>query len=183
MARDVFDWRRRRCRSRTTGTTRRYPGGTKLDTFARPGGGGGYAVSPFSGSVDHRNFPEGLSNPEQYMVHLDEVKRVKPKADISLKQLPVLVRLGDPNSPTNMSLVDPLNLADAFGSGVELKAATVEVTDDQITHSIESRLPWLKQNRLPKFDDLIFPPPSPGFERDKSEPPNFRYSAFIMRGQ
>jgi hypothetical protein len=143
-------------------------------------GGGGYAVWPFSEQDNSRNSPEGLSNAERYMVHLDEVKRVKQKADISPKELPVLVRFSDPKSPTSMSLVDPLDLAGAFGPGVKLKTATVEVTDDPITHSIKERLPWLKQSKLPKFDDMIFPPPPPGFERDKSEPPNFRYSAFFM---
>ena len=144
------------------------------------GGGGGYSVVPFFGSVIHiSNPPDGLSDAERYMVHLDEVKRQKPKADISLKELPVLVRFGDPNDTTSMSLVDPSNLADAFGLGVKLKTATVEVTDDQMTHSIEDHLPWLKQNRLPKFDDPIFPPPPPGYEWVDPHRPNFRYSVFL----
>ncbi|MGY3489072.1 hypothetical protein ACVW1C_006955 [Bradyrhizobium sp. USDA 4011] len=113
------------------------------------------------------------------MVHLDEVKRLKPKADISLKQLPVLVGFSDPNNPTSMSLVDPSNLAGAFGPGVKLKTATVEITDDPVTHSIEGHLPWLKQNKLPKLDDLIFPPPPPGYEWVDPHPPNFRYSVFL----
>ena len=116
------------------------------------------------------------------MVFLDELKRTKPKADISLKDVPVLVRLSDPNDPASMSLVDPFNLADAFGPGVRLKTATVEITSDPITRAIDARLPWLKQSRLPKFDDNIFPFREPEFEGDKSQPPNFRYSVFNMPG-
>src|SRR5580704_6738179 len=74
-------------------------------------------------------------------------------------QSKLAVRLSDPNDPTSMSLVDPSNLAGAFGSGVKLNLASVEATDDPLTNSIEGHLPWLKQNRLPKFDDPIFPPP------------------------
>jgi hypothetical protein len=142
-------------------------------------GGGGYAVSPFSETVDSRNSPDGLSDAERYMLHLDEVKRLKPKADISLKELPVLVRFNDATNPTSMSLVDPSDLAGAFGAGVKLKTATVEVSDDPVTHSIEGHLPWLKQNRLPKFDDYILPLPSPGYEWVDPHPPNFRYSVFL----
>jgi hypothetical protein len=143
------------------------------------GGSGGYVVSPFNGTVEYNNSSGGLSGAERYMVHLDEVKRLKPKADVPLKELPVLVRFSDPNNPTSISLVDPSNLAGAFGPGVKLGTATVEVTDDPMTHSIEGHLPWLKQNRLPKFDDPVFPLPPPRFERDKSAPPNFRYSVFL----
>jgi hypothetical protein len=136
-------------------------------------------VSPFSETVDSRNSPDGLSDAERYMLHLDEVKRLKPKADISLKELPVLVRFNDATNPTSMSLVDPSDLAGAFGAGVKLKTATVEVSDDPVTHSIEGHLPWLKQNRLPKFDDYILPLPSPGYEWVDPHPPNFRYSVFL----
>jgi hypothetical protein len=143
------------------------------------GAGGGYAgVWPFSQSEYSGNPAAGSSDAEKYMVYLDELKRVKPKADISLKDVPVLVRFSDPSNPASMSLVDPFNLADAFGPGVRLQSATVEISSDPITRSIDARLPWLKLSRQPKFDDYIFPLPPPGFERDKSLPPNFRYSAF-----
>jgi hypothetical protein len=140
-------------------------------------GGGGYSVSPFSGTVDYsKNSSDGLSAAERYMLHLDEIKRLKPKADIALKELPVIVRFGDPKNPTSISLVDPSDLASAFGPGVQLKTATVEVTDDPMTHSIEGHLPWLKQNRLPKYDDHILPGPLPEYD---PHPPNFRYSVLL----
>jgi hypothetical protein len=144
------------------------------------GGGGGYAVSSFAEVVDSRNSPDGLSPEQRYMLHLDEIKRLKPKADISLKDLPVLLRFSDATNPTSMSLVDPADLAGAFGPGVKLKTATVEVTDDPMTHSIEGYLPWLKKNRLPKFDDPILPGSPPGDEWTDPHLPNFHYSVFLM---
>jgi hypothetical protein len=144
------------------------------------GGGGGYVVNPFAGGVTHISNPaDGLSDEERYMIRLDEIKRQKPKADISLTELPVLIRFSDPNHPTSMSLVDPTNLAGAFGPGVYLETATVEVTDNPITHAIAGQLPWLKQNRLPKFDDFILPLPPPEYKGNDPHPPNFRYSVFL----
>jgi hypothetical protein len=161
--------------------------GLLVATLAKPswlkdhgwGGSGGYSVSPFSETVDSRSSSDGLSDAERYMLHLDEVKRLKPKAHIPLKELPVLVRFSDATNPASMSLVDPSDLAGAFGPGVKLKAAMVEVTDDPMTHSIEGHLPWLKRNRLPKFDDHILPGPPPGYEWVDPHPPNFRYSVFL----
>ncbi|CCD98105.1 hypothetical protein [Bradyrhizobium sp. STM 3809] len=144
-------------------------------------GSGGYVASPFLGTVEHKSSSEGLSDAERYMLHLDELKQQKPKADLSFKDLPILVRFSDPDDPTSVLLVDPSNLAAAFGPGVTLRAAVVEVTDDSMTHAIERHLPWLKRNRLPKIDDFIDPRHPADPETDRSALLNLRYSVFLKR--
>ena len=147
------------------------------------GGTTGYAgVWPFPESQYSGSPPPGSSSAEKYMIYLDELKRVKPKADISFEDVPVLVRFSDPNDPASISLVDPSSLADAFGPGVRLNSATVEITSDPITHSIGARLPWLKQGKtseceIKRMIGLFY-----HFRRRGMNgsilPPNFRCSAF-----
>src|SRR5258708_2712485 len=61
---------------------------------------------------------EDMSTNDSYAAYLDELNRLKPEGDVPLKSLPVLVRFRDPHDPTSVQLVDPLNLAASFGSGV-----------------------------------------------------------------
>jgi hypothetical protein len=93
-------------------------------------------------------YQKDMSNYEEYAAYLDELNRLKPKGELPFKDLPVLVRFRDPKDPTSVELVDPLNLAASFGSGVTLTRASVEITDDPITHGIEDRLPWLASSNV-----------------------------------
>ena len=43
-----------------------------------------------------------------------------------------------------MKLVDPTNLAATFGPGYRIAKATIEVTDESLTHGIENKLPWVR---------------------------------------
>ena len=78
----------------------------------------------------------------------DEIMRglakSKPKTQIPLDILPMLVRFRDIADPKSVERVDPNNLAAAFGPGVTLKRATLEITDQPITTGIEKRLGWLR---------------------------------------
>jgi len=74
---------------------------------------------------------------------MDALNRLKPKADIDIDSLPLLVRFRDPNDPKTVERVDPNDLAASFGAGVKLVRATEEITDDRLTTGIEKRLPWL----------------------------------------
>ena len=103
----------------------------------------------------HRN---GLK--DEFTDYLDQVNWRKPKGELPFKYLPMLVRFRDPNDPTSVERVDPLDLASSFGPGVTLKSAFVEITDDPLTRGIEARFPWVTRNNFPPM--LIPPPPGPG---------------------
>ena len=60
---------------------------------------------------------------------------------------PLLVTFRDINDPRTVEQVDPADLAASFGAGIKLVAATIELTDAQVTTGIEQRLPWLSQSR------------------------------------
>ena len=124
--------------------------------FARGGGSSGYnsALDPFPQEKFRGETGTGIWAKDEYAGYLDEVKRRKPKGELPFKDLPVLVRFRDPNNPTSVELVDPFNLAASFGSGVTLKGASVEITDDPITKGIEARLPWLASS---KVSPTLFP--------------------------
>ncbi len=91
---------------------------------------------------------QGKSSSDEYVAYLDELIRRKPKGDLPLKELPMLVRFRDINDPTTVERVDPDSLAASFGPGVALKRATLEITDDPATMmGIEKELPWLAGHR------------------------------------
>ena len=72
----------------------------------------------------------------------DRLNRQKPKGDVPLDTLPMLVRFGDIADPKSVARVDPNNLAASFGPGVKLARATIEITDDPVTIGIEKRIPF-----------------------------------------
>lgn len=54
---------------------------------------------------------------------------------------PLLARFKNPNDPKSIEIVDPDNLAAAFGDGFSLNRILLEITDLPVTSSIKSRLP------------------------------------------
>lgn len=67
-----------------------------------------------------------------------EVKELSPN------QLPTLVSFGNVRDPKTVYVVKPQALHETFGPGVRLKRATIAVTTDPRTVSIERTMPWLK---------------------------------------
>ena len=66
--------------------------------------------------------------------------------------LPLMVTFADITDPTSVERVDPTDLTASFGSGVDLKAVTLEITDEPVTEGrVEAALVWLQviwPNRL-----------------------------------
>lgn len=118
--------------------------------LANGGGSSGYneGLDPFPQEKFRGETGTGIWAKDEYAAYLDDVNRRKPKGELPFKDLPVLVRFRDPNDPTSVELVDPLNLAASFGPGMTLKRASVEITDDPITNGIEARLPWLTSSKV-----------------------------------
>jgi hypothetical protein len=121
----------------------------------------------------------GIGLKDGYTAYLDELNRRKPKGELPFKYLPMLVRFRDPNDPTSVERVDPLDLASSFGSGVTLKSAFVEITDDPLTRGIEARLPWVTRNNFPPM--LIPSPPGLRSLSETSSVEMLRYDDFRRR--
>lgn len=68
---------------------------------------------------------------------------IRSPAKVSPSDYPLLVTFRDIRDPKSIERVDPANLASSFGNGVVLKRITVEVTDEDVTTGIETRLGWL----------------------------------------
>ncbi|MFA5899618.1 MAG: hypothetical protein WC829_10945 [Hyphomicrobium sp.] len=86
------------------------------------------------------------------------LSNLRGTATLPQDQLPYVVRFRDPTNPNTIEMLDPNNLAAAFGPGVSLKAVTVEAIPPRywplsfifnvgapVTHSLREVLPWLKK--------------------------------------
>ena len=71
--------------------------------------------------------------------------------------LPILVTFGDITDPTSVQRVDPTDLAASFGPSVDLKAVTLEITDEPVTMGQIERLPfWSDLERQVTFSGKQF---------------------------
>jgi hypothetical protein len=84
---------------------------------------------------------------------------VAPRTDLALRNIPMLVRFRDVKDPMTIEPVHPNELSAAFGPGVSLKRATIEMVDagwwplnlivdmgEPVTTGIERRFPsWFTQ--------------------------------------
>jgi hypothetical protein len=102
------------------------------------------------------NFPGG-SLPRPVEDGLKQVQRLSGKRDLPLTSLPLLVRFRDLDDPKTVEKVDPLDIAQSFGTGAKLVRATLEIvpagtwpfssygiTGEPITTGVDKRLVWLK---------------------------------------
>lgn len=71
------------------------------------------------------------------------LKEQRPRRVLHADEIPMLVRFRNLDEPKSVEQVDPTNLAGKFGSGILLRDAVIEVTDDPVTVGIEAKLPWL----------------------------------------
>ena len=71
------------------------------------GGSGGYAAGlwPFPPEKFPGKLRADASENTKYAAYLDEVNRLKPKAELPFEDLPVLARFGDPNVPSSAAIV------------------------------------------------------------------------------
>ena len=157
--------------------------GVLFSTFERQSilvrsGGDAYnaGLAPFPQDKFRGDYPLQASINQKYAAYLDDLNRLKPKSELSLEDVPALVRFGNLNDPTSVTLVNPRDLAASFGPGVTFKSATVEITDDPITHSIEARLPWLKTS---SEAPTLFPQGTlPIYQKDTLPVQNLRFTDF-----
>lgn len=73
-------------------------------------------------------------------------RSLEGKKQLTLDNLPMLVRFRDINDPKSVELVDPNDLEKTFDKGVKLVSATLEMTDEGVTKgNIERLLGWFKK--------------------------------------
>ncbi len=63
--------------------------------------------------------------------------------DVPPEMLPTLVTVRDPADPMSVELVRPDQFEAAYGPGVRVAKATIVITDEEITDTIDRRLSWL----------------------------------------
>jgi hypothetical protein len=74
-----------------------------------------------------------------------QAARAAGAVDVPLRSLPTIVTFKDINDPKSVVLVQPDNLAAAFGEGYSLSKATLELTDHPTTEGIGNTLRWLRE--------------------------------------
>ncbi|MCP4082076.1 MAG: hypothetical protein GY743_17720, partial [Planctomycetaceae bacterium] len=62
-----------------------------------------------------------------------KLARLRQKAAIPFSRLPLLVTFTDINDPASVVRVDPYDLEKYFGTGVKLKAVTLEIAGEPVT--------------------------------------------------
>jgi hypothetical protein len=70
---------------------------------------------------------------------------IQSPAEVAPENYPMLVMFRNPADPASVVKVDQYDLVASFGAGYNLKAITVQVTDEPVTTGIEKRLGWLPQ--------------------------------------
>lgn len=96
--------------------------------------------------VDQRGTAEALEN------NIVALKRISGAALVPPESYPTLVRFGDVRNPTSVVEVSAANLSASFGPGVRLRRMMAEITDEDVTTGIESRLPWLSDSPERRLD-------------------------------
>ena len=69
--------------------------------------------------------------------------------EVPSRMLPMIVRFRDIDYPASVETVDPGDLSRSFGPGYHLTRATIEMTNDPVTHgAVEAALPhWFEELR------------------------------------
>ena len=90
---------------------------------------------------------DGGSLPSPVEVGGEQVARLSGKRELSLDNLPKLVRFRDINNPMTVEGVNPFNISERFGAGTKLVRVTLEIVPpgEPITTGIDQKLKWLPQ--------------------------------------
>lgn len=115
-------------------------------TLSAPGGPESEALSRLSQNVFRERKPD---------FDIFDMRAMTGRVEISPELLPALLYFRDVTDPGSYVLVDPGDMAAAYGPGVEFRTVAIEVTRDPVTTGIEDKLPFLKSldrgERLPNL--------------------------------
>lgn len=143
------------------------PGQTLFLLLKNPGNWGGPDGYIPSGAYPNLNYENGSEELKKYKENIRSktesgleyclwnrgLKQAKISYEYEVKELyhceieyydrPELVKFDNIDEPWTVREVDPKHLDKSFGSGVSLRRITVQITKDDVTRSIERKLPWL----------------------------------------
>ncbi len=94
----------------------------------------------FSQAIGNPNLWSGGQN--ALLQRLSSLGSTQP-IDVAAGALPAMAFLLDRRRPDTARLVDPVDIAEAVGTSVELHKASIELTTEPVTRGIEQWLPWL----------------------------------------
>jgi hypothetical protein len=72
------------------------------------------------------------------------ISACKSAYPLALSELPDILLLKNAKDPASASVVDPGNPGDVLGSNVVIRAATIQVTQEPLTHGVDEHLPVLR---------------------------------------
>lgn len=75
---------------------------------------------------------------------LAAISSMRGPVSAAIDALPLMVTFDDISTPQSIRAVTPNDFSAIFGPNVQLRSATIEMTDAPITRSIRDKLPWLK---------------------------------------
>lgn len=106
-----------------------------FDELTREGNSSAARIVPYAWGQ-----PPILDRPDLVRLH-----KLSPLKDLSFSRLPLLVCFRDISDFRTIARVDPFDMSSCFGPGVKLISASIELTQDDVTREIESKLPWLSK--------------------------------------
>lgn len=74
---------------------------------------------------------------------IDRVRQYEGECAVPREELPVMLAIADQRDPGSIVVADPADFAAAFGAGVEFAGAAVRLTDEPVSQTVVTRLPWL----------------------------------------
>lgn len=127
----------------------------------------------YAHSVFARHFrvsPEWVGDKSPILERLSGMKESAP-LEVLPDELPLLVRVRVPRSSRTIVAVDPDALSAEYGAGFAFRRATVQLTKDPFSWTIDERLPWVNIHTRPSTPWRLLPEGAAGPEAAKYSHP------------
>jgi hypothetical protein len=89
--------------------------------------------------------PTSFGNDDAFLDWVARLSHMRGPVTITPADLPDLVTFADVNDPMSVIEVNPNDLQAALGQNVTWNEITLDMTDEPVTTSIKSKLPWLSE--------------------------------------
>jgi hypothetical protein len=104
------------------------------------------------------------------LIGAPNAKTVAGSSDIPIDRLPPMIVLDDAAHPSSAHLFDPQRPEKTLGAGSRFLGAQIAVTNDPVSHDIETVLPWLAAPGIP----LVLSEPGDPFRQENRGYPLFK---------
>lgn len=124
------------------------PGGRVLFALLRnPDDGKSAAVYPYEALK-----PSRYRGEYALTERTKEMKRIRGAGVLPEQSYPMFITFDDLADPMSVKRVDPADLANTFGTGVNLRRIEIEMVNGPVTFELGDRLPWLSSYVGKHFD-------------------------------